>query len=283
MTDRLADIRARIEGTRQLGSVVNAMRGVAAARAQQARGELAAADGYAATLAAAIGQVLALVPAPRPDPGAKTARPALVVFSAEQGFAGAFSERVLASAGEDLVKSKLFLIGTRGQVAINERGVVPEWTAAMPSHSPGIPKLADRIAAALYTRIAAGAIDRLDVIFCQSRPGQGVQVERRRLFPYDRTIFPNPASTNPPLLDLSPETLISGLTADYVHAQLCRAALHAFAAENETRMQTMAAARSQVEKQLASLEAKQRTVRQEAITAEVIELAAGESSSRLGV
>ena len=62
MTERLADISARIDGIRQLGAVVNAMRGIAAARAQQARGQLAAVDSYAATIAAAIGRALALVP-----------------------------------------------------------------------------------------------------------------------------------------------------------------------------------------------------------------------------
>ena len=73
MTERLADISARIDGIRQLGAVVNAMRGIAAARAQQARGQLVAVDSYAATIAAAIGRALTLAPpsgaAGRPDRG----------------------------------------------------------------------------------------------------------------------------------------------------------------------------------------------------------------------
>ena len=56
MTERLADIGARIDGIRQLGAVVNAMRGIAAARAQQARSQLIAVDSYAATIAVAIGR-----------------------------------------------------------------------------------------------------------------------------------------------------------------------------------------------------------------------------------
>ena len=70
MTERLADISARIDGIRQLGAVVNAMRGIAAARAQQARGQLVAVDSYAATIAAAIGRALALAP---PPPGTRRA------------------------------------------------------------------------------------------------------------------------------------------------------------------------------------------------------------------
>ena len=65
-----------------------------------------------------------------------------------------------------------------------------------------------------------------------------------------------------------------------MHAQLCNAALHAFAAENEARMDAMAAARTQIERQLATLQATQRHVRQEEITAEIIELAAGEMAGQ---
>lgn len=280
MTERLADIGARIDGVRQLGAVVNAMRGIAAARAQQARGQLTAVDGYAATIAVAIGRALALVPSAHPSAARRSTRLALVLFCAEQGFAGAFSERVLEAVGTDLATSELFLIGTRGGVAAAERGVAAGWKSAMPSHSPGVPKLADRIAEALYSRIATGEIGQLDAVFSEWQPGQGTHVNRRRLFPFDMTQFPRPTDANAPLLNLEPEALLSELTVDYLHAQLCNAALHAFAAENEARMEAMAAARNQIERQLSSLQATQRLVRQEEITAEIIELAAGETASR---
>ena len=123
MTERLADIGARIDGIRQLGAVVNAMRGIAAARAQQARSQLIAVDSYAATIAVAIGRALALFPPLTPTARRRATRPALVLFCAEQGFAGAFSERVLDAVGADLATSELFLIGTRGGAAAAERGI----------------------------------------------------------------------------------------------------------------------------------------------------------------
>ncbi len=100
MTERLADVSARIDGIRQLGAVVNAMKGIAAARASTARAEIKAVDSYAATIAAAISN--ALGPA-SPASSAKTSggqadgSTGLLVFCAEQGFAGAFSERILDS------------------------------------------------------------------------------------------------------------------------------------------------------------------------------------------
>lgn len=277
---RLSDISARIDGVRQLGAVVGAMRGIAAARAQQARAQLAAVDSYSKTIATAIGRAIDFLPPAGASPKGEAIRPALVVFCAEQGFAGAFSERVLAAIKDDLGKCELFLIGTRGQRAIASQGIVAGWKSAAPSHSAGVPQLADRIVEALYGRLASGAIDALDVVFSRWRSGEGADILRQRLFPFDFSAFPSPVGGEPPLLNLAPDVLLRALAADYMHAQLCRAGLHAFAAENQARMEAMAAARKQVERQLATLQVRQRLVRQEEITAEVIELAAGESASR---
>lgn len=280
MTERLSDISARIDGIRQLASVVNAMRGIAAARAQQARGQLAAVDSYAATIALAIGQTLASVPAGGSAGIPLSPRPALVLFCAEQGFAGAFTERVLDSVRADIAKSEIFLVGARGLAVAAGRDLVADWSSPMPSHSLGIPKLADRISEALYARIAAGKIDRLEAVFSQWRPGHGIRIERQRLFPLDMSKFSSAANAAPPLLNLTAEALLIELTADYVHAQLCKTALHAFAAENEARMEAMASARRQIDRQLSRLLGTQRVIRQEEITAEIIELAAGETASR---
>lgn len=280
MTERLADISARIGGIRQLGAVVNAMRGIAAARAQQARIQLAAVDSYAATVALAIGQVLDLLPAVHLGIERQSTGVALILFCAEQGFAGAFSERVLDAAGDELGDAELFVIGTRGRTIMLERGMDADWSAPMPAHSLGIPKIADRITEALLLRVASGEIGRLEALFSEWRPGQGIHIERRRLFPLDLPGLSGPTRGRRPLLNMAPEALLIELTAEYLHAQLCNTTLHAFAAENEARMEAMAAARTQVENQLSTLQATERIVRQEEITAEIIELAAGETASR---
>ncbi len=55
-----------------------------------------------------------------------------------------------------------------------------------------------------------------------------------------------PARTSErPLIQLPKATLIDALGQDYFNAQVCKAALHAFAAENEARMQAMTSAGSQ--------------------------------------
>jgi hypothetical protein len=92
MSDRLAEIGQRIETVRQLGAVVNAMQGIAAQRAQQARALLPAVRRYAETARTAIGQARRLdEPLARfPARAVGGARGGLILFGAEQGFAGAF-------------------------------------------------------------------------------------------------------------------------------------------------------------------------------------------------
>ncbi|MDF1856555.1 FoF1 ATP synthase subunit gamma [Pseudooceanicola sp.] len=276
MTDRLADISARIEGIRQLGAVVNAMKGIAAARAHVARTQVQAVDSYAATIASGMASVLGnLAEAPKPTTACK---PGLLVFCAEQGFAGAFSERVLDNIGAELDLATLFLIGTRGLALAAAREITPHWTAPLPSHTLGIPRLADHITTAIYDAVQADRIDRLDVLYTGWASGRPTLV-RHRLFPLDLADLPA-VTTQPPLTQQPGDALIAALGQDYFNAQVCKAALHAFAAENEARMEAMTAAGNQIARELDTFKATLHRVRQEAITAEIIELGTGAASAR---
>lgn len=282
MSERLADIDARIDAMRQLGAVVNAMRGIAAARAQQARSQLAAVDGYAAIIAAGIARMLAPLAPAWFEAREGTAGRALVVFCAEQGFAGAFSERVLDAVAGDLSGAALFLVGTRGRTIAAERGLRPDWAQPMPAHTPGIPRLADGLAQALYGGVGSGGFERVDVVYGAWQPGRGIEVERHRLLPPDPSAFATETAGDVPLSNLDGDRLLADLIAENLHARLCNAALHAFAAENEARMEAMASAHEQIGRRLADLDATRRQVRQEDITAEIVELAAGERANLEG-
>ena len=272
MTERLADISARIDGIRQLGSVVNAMKGIASARAHVARAQVVAVDSYAATLATAMAQVLGA--------GDRTTPPAghigLLVFGAEQGFAGAFSERVLDTIATETV-APVFLVGTRGLSVAASRDLKPHWHTALPSQSTTIPKMAEAITAAVFAAVAQGQIDSLDVIHTSWLSGRA-EVVRHRLFPLDLSALPA-VDGAAVLTQLPANALRDSIGQDYLHALITRAALHAFAAENEARMQAMTAAGHQITEELTVFEAKLRRVRQEAITAEIIELGTGTAAA----
>ncbi|HMK89032.1 MAG TPA: F0F1 ATP synthase subunit gamma [Methylocystis sp.] len=280
MSERLSDIRAHIVATRQLESVIAAMRGVAAARTREAQLRLEGVRAYAKALGESIGSALALMTehpsrqsdAARRSPGGRI----VLVFCSAQGFVGPFNDRILAAAKRAVTRSSaeraaLYIVGERGEALAEEQGLQSSWTAPMASRVDEAPLLADRIAGALYQRLDENQAARVTLI--HGAPGSaGAKIVERSLVPLDLARFPLARRPTSPLITLPPETLIESLAQEYVFAELCEAAVLSFAAENEARMQAMIAARSNVQKSLEELEARHRQKRQEEITEEIIEL-----------
>jgi F-type H+-transporting ATPase subunit gamma len=276
MAERLADIVTKIQNVRQLAAVVTAMRGIAASRAQKSRSLLAGIEAYSDVISRAIGQALSLLPQDATSaPPLRHAKLGLVLFCAEQGFAGAFSERVLDAATGDLGGAVCLIVGTRGAIVANERGIKPAWSAPMATHVDAIPSFANRLADSLYGYIATGAIARVDVLFSRTISGSGIQIDRHSVLPIDFGRFRRPIERQAPLTTLTPELLLERLAAEYVYSQLCEAAMHAFEAESEARMMAMASAKTNIETKLVDLSRRENQLRQDEITTEIVELAAG--------
>jgi F-type H+-transporting ATPase subunit gamma len=281
MVERLADIVAQTQNVRQLGAVVTAMRGIAASRAQKGRSLLPGIDAYTDVVSRAIGQALTLlgfnVTATRVP---EHARPGLILFCAEQGFVGAFSECVLDSVASEIGGAVSLIVGTRGMVVANERGIKPAWSGPMAAHVEAVPNFANLLAETLYGYVASGSFTMVDIVYSRAVPGSGIHVDRHSLLPIDFRRFARPIERLAPLTTLAPELLLERLAAEYVYAQLCQAAMHAFEAENEARMMAMVSAKTNVETKLAALLQRERQLRQEEITTEIIELAAGAEASQ---
>ena len=284
MSERLSNTVTQIQNVRQLEAVVTAVRGIAASRAQKGRSLLAGIESYTDVVSHAIGQALSLLP---PDTmstlSLRRGKPALILFCAEQGFAGAFSERVLNSASNDLGSAVNFIIGTRGSVIAGERGINPVWSAPMATDVDAIPGLANQLAEALYGYAASGSVVKVDILFSRSMPGSGIIVDRHSLLPIDFRRFARPIGKQTPLTTLSPQLLLERLAAEYVFAHLCNAAMHAFEAENQARMLAMESAKNNIQTKLTVLSRRERQLRQEEITTEIVELAAGAEASRRGL
>jgi F-type H+-transporting ATPase subunit gamma len=271
MTERLKEVEARIAGMRQLHSLVGAMRGIAAARAQQARAALAGTRAYTEIVADALADAYGLVADGRT--GAPPDGPAgLVVFGAEHGFAGAFSERVLAQSGRRA--GPVFLVGSRGRLTAEEAGWQPAWSTPMASGIGAVPAVAGRIADEAYRRFSAGALGAVDMVFARLTASSRSEVVRVRLLPPDPQRLRRAAGPKP-LTNLPPARLLEQLLGEYVLAELAHATMESFAAENAARLETMAAARGNIDDKLAALEATFRQVRQQDITSELIDLIAG--------
>ncbi len=258
------------------------MRGIAAARSREARGRLDGVRAYASVVGGAIGEALALA-SQTALAEVHDSRPGghiVVALCAEQGFAGAFNERVIEKASHLLGSGpvELLLIGHRGAVVAAERGVTIDWSASMVVHADEAPALANRITDVLYDRLQTGRARKVTAIHAVPGPSGSIEIVERMLLPFDFSRFQVAQTAIAPIVTLPPERLLAELAQEYVYAELCEAITLSYAAENEARMQAMIAARTNVGRKLDELVGNYRTLRQEEITAEIIELSAGVAS-----
>jgi F-type H+-transporting ATPase subunit gamma len=283
MAERLSQIEERIDSIGQLSSVVAAIRGIAAARLREGQERLAGIRAYAQNVGEAIGEALALaaeqdgmVPEEAPAGGSL-----VIALCSEQGFAGAFNARILDVAERHMSEhgAELFVIGDHGLMVAGERNLDVGWSVPMAAHVEETIDLANRLAEALFDRVREGVTAAM-IVHAAPDMSEEQPIAETALIPFDFARFPPVALDVPPLLTLPPHELLARLAEEYVFAELCEAAMLSYAAENQARMRAMIAAHDNVSKRLDELNASARRIRQEEITSEVVELAAGVEASR---
>lgn len=275
MTERLAAIEQHIESIAQLGTVVGAMRGVAASRVQQTRHVIEGVRSWSGIVAAALADAVALLPRDDARP-APPGRKVLVLFTAEHGFVGALPERMLAASAPDRAAGALvYCLGARGAALADAEGWKPAWQGPMATQVGAATDIASRVAETIYDTFLRGAATRVEVLFPLAAPDGRVTVERRRLLPLDLAAFRRSPGGERPLTYLPPTRLVELLVGEYFLAELARAALEAFAAENAERLRTMQSARSNIEHRLEDLHGDERRARQGSITEELLDVISG--------
>ncbi|WP_158971607.1 F0F1 ATP synthase subunit gamma [Chachezhania sediminis] len=279
MTGRLADVEARIGTVQKLGAVIRAMRGIATARVQEAHEQVEAIRAYAETIGDAIAEAMALMPDPAPTGISRDDRHhAVIVITAEQGFAGTYNEQVFDAATPLLDgPHDLFLVGDRGVLVATERHRNPVWNDAMIVHPAQAVSLVTRMTDALFRMMDTEEIARVSVVHAMPTGVSGMEVVTRQLVPFDYARFPLPGRRSAPMTTLPPARLLAQLVDEYIVAELVEAVMLAFAAENVARMRAMIAAQDNVKDTTDTLVATSRRLRQEEITEEIVELAAGHS------
>lgn len=273
---RLIEVEARIASMTGLLDVVGAMRSLAGMRLQEAQLALPAARRYAQSISTAIADVLTTL---REVPAQSRGRPeqrAIVLYAAEHGFVGAFSEHLVATArSKASSQDALFVLGSRAVAIAAEHGLQPAWTAPMAARPANIPETVRRLTEELYRRIARAEISRVDLIYAAHAGSGSTALQERTLIPLDPASVPAATREQSPLSNLPPAALLEQLTAEYLFALLAEAALDSLASENSARFAAMSAARENVSRKLDALRAMAREVRQSEITTELLDVVTG--------
>jgi F-type H+-transporting ATPase subunit gamma len=273
---RLAEIQAHIASMGELRNIVGAMRSLAGMRVQEAQRTLPGIRRYAETVASALADCLLLLREPEQPRRTRPGSLALILFAAEHGFVGGFTERLVDAAEAALAAGDLlFVLGSRGNALALERGRRASFAHPMATRCAAAPAAVRHLLGELYRYIARSEAARVDVIYARYRQGSAPVIERRMLLPLDLMSLKARQTRQPPLHNLEPVALLEKLMAEYAFALLTEAAVESIASENTARFVAMESAHDNVSAKLDKLRQAEREARQSEITTELLDLVTG--------
>jgi F-type H+-transporting ATPase subunit gamma len=283
VAERKVELESRIESMSELEEIFGAMRGIAAARVQQGSTTLLAARSFASTVQGALDQILTLRPSPdRRDEEEHLPARAIVVFTTEHGFVGGLNDSILREAAKAPGPNEMFVLGTRGWTASAELGFHATSIGPMSIHLPGIGEVADRTVDVLLRRFDTAIFGMIDVVSAHRASNGQVLVDRRTILPVQPSSHPAATPVTealPPITNLPRDRLLPHLVEEYLYASLVEIAAESLVAENAARLAVLESAHEHLDDMLDSLRDADHRLRQDEITAEVLELVAGRSPS----
>ena len=144
----------------------------------------------------------------------------------------------------------------------------------MASHLGGIGDTADQIGTLVLER--SKSIDRLsvEIVHPKRTDTGGIAIERCRLLPID---LPENGRANalPPITMLPAPLLMAQIAGEYLHARLFEFVAESFAAANAASLEVLQAAHTHLDDMLVDLRRSENVLRQDEITAEVLEVITG--------
>ena len=270
--EELPRLKARIASLQELRDLMRAMRALAASHVQEAQGALAGIRGYVDVIEDAIAEGVALLPAT--DGQSRAIKPTtssvLIVICSEHGFTGGFNNLLLDRAEkQSRSEQQLGIIGRRGAMLAEERGLTVAWSFPMATHVGGVLGVTSRIAERLADVSAA------EMVFASYRKGGHFTAEAKSVLPLDPALLAKSRRRSRPLHQLDPYKLLQRLAGEYLFAEITHAAMESLASENGARLQVMEAADHNIGDKLDTLRRQEHALRQNAITSEMLDVVIG--------
>ena len=277
----LKDLRRRIRATRSMQQIFKAMEMVAAAKLRRAQQRAQASTPYAAKITQMLVNLTAA--APELDHPLFKVREvkttALVVITADRGFAGAYNTTVLRAVEQRLREApkgalQLVVVGRKGRDYLRRRGH-PVLVAHTDLPGEASLEFARTLTQDLTARYLAGEVDRVEILYSHFVNALVRRIRTEVFLPVggiDRGGATVDAGT---IFEPDAETLFAELLPRYATARLFAALADALASEHSARMVAMGSARKNAGELVDSLTLTRNRLRQAAITREIAELVGG--------
>lgn len=272
-----------------LQSVVTTMKTLSSVRIGQYRRSVAALDASTETLELALQALLTLHPALLETGGALDAdaalrsAPALIVFGSDRGLCGPFNDRVARHAADLLTDAApgsvtpVLAVGRRLHSRLRALGVAGLQRVRPPGNVGGIEGAVAEVLAHVDGWRSEGRASRLVLAYNRPTAGASFEPHALQLLPFDTAWLrqvrerPWPSRRRPmPLAD--GQRLLQGVVRQMIAHALVRAFAASQASENAARLAAMDAAERNIEERLEQLRTAYRQARQNAVTAELLDI-----------
>jgi F-type H+-transporting ATPase subunit gamma len=277
----LKDIRRRIRTTRSMQQIFKAMEMVAAAKLRRAQQRAQASAPYAEKMTSMLGHLAgAASELDHPLFKAREVRTgALVVVTADRGFAGAYNANVLRAAEHRLREVapgalRIVVVGRKGRDYLRRRGY-PILSAHTELPGEASLELARSLTADLTARFVSGEIDRVEIMYSHFVNALVRRVRVEVLLPVGGDARTTAGEDRGTIFEPGPERIFAELLPRYATAKLYAAMADALASEHSARMVAMGSARKNAGELVDSLTLTRNRLRQAAIPREIAELVGG--------
>jgi len=234
-------------------------------------------DGAAGGTAAAGHMALRPIAADRPTSSL------VLVIAAERGLCGSFNDTVLNGALPLIAQEQLHhttvtlaSLGTRAETFLRARGFPIHFSQPLPVTRVATLELANDLATSLMEGYRTGQFDAISVIYSPYRPGRTEPPVLSRWLPVDLDALPTTTSAWPnPIIETPAENLLSRALDDWTYARFFQFVIESAASEQAARFRAMENASSNMQEMIAELTLQYHSARQNEITNQMIDLAAG--------
>lgn len=277
----LRELQRKLDSVKALDEVVNAMRNLAAIYVRRAEAGLQAVRPYSQVVETALAILLDQTPAA--PPGETDDQPSLaLVFSSDQGLCGAYNERVVQAAlsfrAGQAGTPHFVTVGARGHDLLVLKGVEPVLSVPSPTSLEGIRSQVPELASDVFDKFVEIGATGMFFIY-NAYEGMGRFSETvKKVLPPSRDMLEDAGMDGfdyPPLLTAEPAVLLGSLIEEYFFIELYRAMFESHSSENGARLLAMTAAGSNIEERITELTGEFQAVRQDVITAELLDVVAG--------
>ncbi|HEV8084099.1 MAG TPA: F0F1 ATP synthase subunit gamma [Chitinophagaceae bacterium] len=287
--DTLESLRTKIDGAKDLKSVVKTMKAVAASNIGQYESAVASLGDYYRTIALGIIAYLRAekIETINSKPVLKTNTEDLtgvVVFGSDQGLVGPFNDSLTAFVNTSLKdipgKKEIWAVGERIPLLLADVGFAPAKLFSVPGTVNAVTPLVGEIIITAQENLDKGELKAVYIFHNQPKPGAGYLPVMQRLLPLDEkwrstiTELKWPNNKIPQVAGGLQPTL-SALIREYLFVSLFKACTESLASENASRLNSMQRAEKNIGDLLDDLNKNYHRLRQSSIDEELFDVVSG--------